>query len=74
MTPAERASEWILHAMREAGVNQSQLSRQSGIARAAVCRALKGRRNLRVSSIFGLIEACGFEIVELRVRRKNGIG
>jgi hypothetical protein len=69
--PAKRAVEWITKTMQLAGITRFELARRLKIRHPNVYDALKGDRNLMMSTLFGYIEACGYEIVELRVRKKK---
>jgi transcriptional regulator with XRE-family HTH domain len=65
-----RAAAWIAKAMAMAGVNQSELARRMGVQASYVSRMLKARNNMPIGTLFRAIDACGLEIVELRVRKK----
>lgn len=66
----ERPVEWIRHAMQLSGVSPTQLSRRMQTGHSHLSRILSLKKDFRVSTLFSIIAACGFEIVELRVRRK----
>ena len=72
MTPNERAAEMISKAMIEAGFTQLDLAPASGLSRSTICNILAAKRGISVTTLFTAVEACGFEIIELRVRRKSG--
>lgn len=70
LEPRFRVAEWIEKAMKEAGIGQRELAERMGVQRPTASRIVNGKRNIRVDTLFDAIEACGFEIVELRVRKK----
>ena len=57
--------------MQLAGVTRFDLARRLKINHTNVYAVLRGRRNMLMSTLFGYIEACGYEVVELRVRKKK---
>jgi transcriptional regulator with XRE-family HTH domain len=65
----EYSARWVSKAMAEAGVSQLELARRLGIASSGISRAVNGRHDLRLATLLRILDACGLEVVELRVRR-----
>lgn len=70
MNPSEKSAAWIAKAMKLAGISQKELARRMGVAPSSVCTILSGKHRMRVDTLFRMIEACGFEIQELRAKKK----
>lgn len=71
MSDENYASRWLGHALERSGITQTALAEKSGISRAHICRILKGSRAVSLRTLIHLIEACGFEIIELRVKPRE---
>ena len=70
--PNEWASRWLRGAMDFADIGSiAEFSRRSGIAAPYVFKVLKGRCQPTTKQLVKMIEACGCEIIELRVRKTH---
>lgn len=65
------SSRWIERAMKMAGVSQRELAKRMGVAHPTICRQLNGKRAVALGTLMRILSACGLEIEELRVRRKQ---
>ena len=66
-----RAGLMIERAITFVGISQHELARRVQLqSHSGVSKMVNGKRDMRVSTLFQLIDACGLDIVELRVRRK----
>ncbi len=54
------AGRMVLHARRQAGFTQRQLSAAAGIPQETIARIERGRADPRVGTLDRLLEACGF--------------
>ena len=70
MTPARKwTSDRIKAAMRLGGIeNTQQLSKLSGVERNHLADLIKGKYDTQVKTLFRILEACGLEIVEVKVK------
>jgi transcriptional regulator with XRE-family HTH domain len=57
--------------MRESGIEEREVAHRSGMSRSALRNLVAGKHSARMDTFFAIIDACDFEIVELRVRRKQ---
>ena len=69
MTGRERAALIIRQALQKSHLTDSEVARRAGLERANLCRLARGHHDPRMSTLFRIIEACGFEFVEIRTRR-----
>lgn len=58
----EQLSAALRKRMRELGMTQTELSENTGIPRAELCRFLNGHSNPSVSRVFEIAEAIGMKI------------
>jgi transcriptional regulator with XRE-family HTH domain len=65
---ADLSSRWICHAMDKAGLTQGELAKRSGINSGNLSQYANGRRIPTLRLLVEILEACGLEIVELRVK------
>ena len=72
-TKIEKQAHWIEHAMSISHLNVSELANRLHITHSYLYRILSLKTDVRLSTLFKIIDACGFEIVELRVRRKPNL-
>jgi transcriptional regulator with XRE-family HTH domain len=71
MTPREMSVKWVKKLMEREGINQTKLAARMGVHPNAVSRILSKRFTMKVTTLFRCIEACEYEIVELRVKKKG---
>lgn len=68
------ASQWLYKAMQFAGISQSTLVRRTSnrnkSTHSFISLVLNGKRQPRIDKLIQYIEACGLEIVELKVRKR----
>ena len=65
------AAKWLDGAMKYSGISQAELAKRAKMSQQHLSKILSGKAgepNLR--TIERLIQACGCEIVELRVRKR----
>jgi hypothetical protein len=69
---SSRVKEWVEKTMQLAGVDKHELARRLNSSYSVVRRTLGKNNNIMAGTLFRYIEACGYEVVELRVRKKGG--
>ena len=58
----------IRHAISKSKLTDSEVARRAGLERANLCRLARGQHDAKMSTILRIIEACGLEFIEMRVR------
>jgi transcriptional regulator with XRE-family HTH domain len=66
----ERIALMVKRAMAKAHINQAELGRRMHTSHGTVCRWVNGEGNMKVETLFRILDACDLEVVELQVRRK----
>lgn len=69
MTPQERAGLMIRRAIERSGLSQAEIARAAGISKPHMSNLAKGHYDVRITTLFRIIAACGLEVVELRVHK-----
>lgn len=69
MTGRERVAKIIREALTKSKLTDSEVAKRAGLERTNLCRLARGHHDPKMSTIFRIIEACGFEFVEIRTRR-----
>ncbi len=67
----ELSSRWIRRACDLAGISQSELARRTGISSCYLSRTMSCRQTAGMELIVRVMDACGLEVIELRVRKKG---
>jgi transcriptional regulator with XRE-family HTH domain len=65
---AELSSRWICHAMDRAGLTQTELAKRSGVSNSNLSQYVNGRLVPTLRKLLEILEACGMEVVEIRVK------
>lgn len=69
MTARERAGLIIRHAIDKSGLTATEVARRAGIDAGSMSSMAKGKRSPSFVMILRIIEACGLEFIEIRVRK-----
>ncbi|HWH59313.1 MAG TPA: helix-turn-helix transcriptional regulator [Terriglobales bacterium] len=70
-TPRERAALMVYKALQMSGKTDSEIARALGMSQGNLTKYVKGYRAMQIDTLFRIVEACGLEIVELRVRKRQ---
>lgn len=71
MTARERAALIIFQALQKSGKTDSEIARSIGMSQGNLAKYVKGCRAMQIDTLFRIVEACGLEIVELRVIKRT---
>lgn len=73
MTPRERAAMIVYKALQMSGKSDSEIARTLGMSQGNLAKYMKGYRSMQIDTLFRIVEACGLEIIELRVRKRTSL-
>lgn len=62
------AGRWVSRALELAGMTQTTLAQKAAISRPHLSRIINGRVDPSCALVLRLVEICGCEIIELRVK------
>lgn len=71
MTPRERAAVMVFKALQLSGKTDAEIARTLGMSQGNLRKYVKGSRSMQIDTLFRIVEACGLEIVELRVKKRT---
>ncbi len=70
-SPRERAAQMVYKALQLSGKTDSEIARTLGMSQGNLAKYVKGRRAMQIDTLFRIVEACGLEIIELRVKKRT---
>jgi transcriptional regulator with XRE-family HTH domain len=69
MNPRERAAQMVGKAISLSGLTQKEIAERAGMDASNLVKYTKGNKGMTVDVLFRIVEACGLEVIELRVRK-----
>lgn len=71
VTPRERAAAMVYKALQMSGKTDSEIAHALGMSQGNLTKYVKGYRTMQIDTLFRIVEACGLEIIELRVKKRT---
>lgn len=62
------AGRWVSKALKLAGITQTELAQKAAISRSHLSRIINGHIDPSCALVLRLVEICGCEVIELRVK------